>query len=127
MDYEEIGLATMGIVAVSTIVIGVFFMLAVMLGFYYQGYGTGSHVGYITATEHNKGLFFESMRVYVKTDTQSSQEDTYCVTNRSLLDELEKKSETKELVKIKYQGLGFTSPWTCGQDSTTVVSVTSTK
>lgn len=63
--------------------------------------GKGSHVGYITATE-TSGLIFKTGTAYVKTDTQSSQEDNYCVIDDSLLAELSEVSERKEKVKVSY-------------------------
>ena len=40
--------------------------------------GSGSHVGYITACECD-GVLTHACRLYLKTDTQSTQEDRYCV------------------------------------------------
>lgn len=63
--------------------------------------GSGTHVGFITATETG-GLIWKTGTAYVKTDVQSSQEDTYCVIDSAVLDQLKEASVLKEKVQINY-------------------------
>ena len=64
----------------------------------------GTHTGTITAIETNKMFpyIFETTTVYFKTDTQSSQEDAYCLINQSLIPKLEQLQKDKELITIEY-------------------------
>lgn len=63
--------------------------------------GRGEHTGYVTAVERG-GLIFKTSRVYIKTDTQSSQEDIYCVTNEDVYVDLKNLSEKKAHVTVSY-------------------------
>ena len=63
--------------------------------------GRGEAVGYVTATESN-GVIFKTNRAYVKTDAQSSQEDTYCVMDDAVFSDLRKASYAKEKVTISF-------------------------
>jgi hypothetical protein len=68
------------------------------------GASHGTHTGFITAIEHNDNLIWDADIVYFKTDTESTQEDEYCVDMQtSLRSELEKLSKTKTLVTIEYK------------------------
>ena len=71
-----------------------------VVGFHYET-GRGEHVGYITAVEKS-GVFFKTGRAYVKTETESSQEDTYCVMDEAVLEQLKAAAQTKERKTIKY-------------------------
>lgn len=61
----------------------------------------GAHVGYITATESN-GMIFKTKNAYIKTDTQSSQEDQYCVTDDVVYKQLQELSKQKSHVEVEY-------------------------
>lgn len=63
--------------------------------------GHGQHTGYITAIEQN-GIIFKTWTAFVKTDTQSSQEDKYCVVDATVIDALAKASDAKQHVTISY-------------------------
>lgn len=64
--------------------------------------GRGEHVGYVTAVETN-GWLFKTQRAYVKTDTQSSQEDAYCVTDSAVVEELKRAAEQHSHVKVSFE------------------------
>ena len=72
----------------------------VLIGFHHET-GRGEHVGYITSVQ-KQGVFFKTGRAYLKTDTQSSQEDAYCVIDDKVYDALWEKAKTKEHVSVKY-------------------------
>lgn len=82
----------------------------------------GSHTGYVTAVERT-GLIFKTNAVYFKTDTQSSQEDTYCATDE-VVDQLREAQVEKKLVTVNYKR-GFTMPiWECpGGSETEIISI----
>lgn len=61
----------------------------------------GEHTGYVTAIERN-GLFFHKATAYVKTDTQSSQEDTYCVLDAEVFSQLQEFASRKAHVDLYY-------------------------
>lgn len=74
-----------------------------IFGFHYET-GRGEHVGYISATEKT-GIFFKTGTAYLKTDTQSSQEDAYCVIDDTVLARLAEASGKKEHVNVKFYSL----------------------
>lgn len=75
--------------------------------------GSGSQSGYITAVEDK----YSSVRVYIKTDLSSSQEDTYCVNDDALKQKLREASENKTRVTINYKSYFFGGTFSCaGQD-----------
>lgn len=63
--------------------------------------GNGYHVGYVTATE-TTGIFFKTKRAYIKTDIQSSQEDSYCVLDEKVFEKLKEAAQTKEKIELSY-------------------------
>lgn len=75
--------------------------------------GNGSHVGYITATEIS-GILFKTKSAYIKTDTQSSQEDSYCVIDNDVFLELKRLSEKHARVEVSYFEYLSTGISNCG-------------
>lgn len=67
------------------------------------GASDGQHNGVVTAVEFNKNILWDSTLVYFKTDAQSTQEDIYCVNDQNLKLKLEKYSNERTRVTIKYQ------------------------
>lgn len=61
----------------------------------------GEHRGFVTAVE-TSGVLFKTHTAYIKTDTQSSQEDSYCVVDDSIFGQLRKLAETKEPITVIY-------------------------
>lgn len=84
--------------------------------------GSGQHTGYVTAVE-TYGIIWKTSRVYVKTDTQSSQEDTYCVQDSKLIEELKKVQESKEKVTLEFSSPLVMPKWKCGNESSVIINV----
>ena len=80
--------------------------------------GSGTHTGYITAVEQN-GLFFKTWTVYVKTDPQSSQEDTYCLPPVSsfLVTTLKDAEDKRALVTVGYGSWLFAGIKNCNGEA----------
>ena len=76
--------------------------------------GYGEHVGYVTAVDQT-GLFWRNYHIYFKTETESSQEDEYCVMrfNPEMADNLKRVAESKSLVSLKYRTLITLNPSLC--------------
>lgn len=70
------------------------------VGWHYET-ARGEHTGYITAVERT-GLIFKTNRVYLKTDTQSSQEDSYCVIDQDVYSQLQQYSTQKQHVNAYF-------------------------
>ena len=94
-------LVILGIVILSII-------LAVFFGFGFPF--TGNHTGYITAVE--RGGMFDIPNLYLKTDTQSSQEDLYCL-SEDLYQVAQDYSKRKNLVTVEYARGWFMPFWSC--------------
>lgn len=75
-------------------------IIAPIFGFHYVT-AQGEHTGYVTAVQ-TSGLFFKTHSAYIKTDTQSSQEDEYCVVGDEVFDKLKGLQEAKEKVTVQY-------------------------
>jgi len=88
------------IVAITLVIMTLFIIISSSV-FYISTPTNGSHTGYVTAVEKN-GIIWKTGRVYVKTDTQSSQEDKYCVKDQVIYDELVKAQTNKEKVTLKF-------------------------
>lgn len=93
------------VASIGLLVIFVLWIPLCCLPLYIQGFqyetGRGEHTGYITAVQ-KQGMFYKTGRAYVKTDTQSSQEDAYCVIDDNVYKQLEQLSKSKTQVTIKY-------------------------
>lgn len=61
----------------------------------------GEHTGYVTAVETN-GIFLKTNRAYIKTDTQSSQEDAYCVMDEGVYKQLQEYAARKAHVNVYF-------------------------
>ena len=72
-----------------------------VLGIPYETTVDGSHTGVITAVE-TTGIIFKTVTVYVKTDEQSSQEDMYCLIDRSLVPTLKEYEQNKQQVTVYF-------------------------
>lgn len=85
--------------------------------------GTGDHTGYITSVE-NTGLFWKTGRAYLKTSTQSTQEDAYCVIDPSVYAQLQADSVSGVQVNIHYLSWLSPSVKECDGEDAIIQSVT---
>lgn len=95
MDEERIFLWVIAVIVFSFVV-----SIILSLNGLHIETNRGEHTGYITAVEKT-GLFFKTYRVYVKTDTESTQEDAYCVLDEKIYAELGELSKTKTLITVQ--------------------------
>lgn len=88
--------------------------------------GSGQHTGYVTAVEQ-EGLIFKTYRVYVKTDPQSSQEDSYCLPPFSnfLTTTLDDVSSKRTLVTIRYASWLIPGLKNCAGEGSYITQVSS--
>ncbi len=78
----------------------------------------GEHTGIITATEVSNAFFlFPNKVVYIKTDLQSSQEESYCVDNEDIFLQLRALQKEKKTVTISYENSFWMPPWKCSRQS----------
>lgn len=94
----------------------------IVLGLHYTT-AQGEHVGYITAVE-KVGVFFKTYRAYVKTDTQSSQEDSYCVVDESLVPALEAAASSHIRVTVGYMSYFSPGIRICDGEDAIIESIT---
>lgn len=100
-----------------------FFGLVVFLTFFSFFKPTeGTHTGYITAVEKN-GIIWKTGRAYVKTDTQSSQEDYYCVKDENVYSELVTAQKNKEKITIKFNAPLIVANWDCGGENAIIYGI----
>lgn len=95
------------LVIIFCIVIGLFFIFLIVFMFgviYFNEIGAsqGKHTGYVTAVEFNDNILWDANLVYFKTDTESTQEDVYCVNDKSLKIKLEEFTKSKTKITIIY-------------------------
>jgi hypothetical protein len=83
----------------------------------------GQHTGYVTAVEQ-EGLVWKTWRAYVKTDPMSSQEDSYCVTDPSVVSQLQDIETSRALVAVNYSSPYLVWNWQCGGEGSIINSVT---
>ncbi len=90
-------------------------------GFHYIE-GQGEHTGYITAVSTH-GVIWKTTSAYVKTDTQSSQEDEYCVIDKDLINNLKQVSESHKKVTLYFTNYLFTSISECSGGLETITGI----
>jgi hypothetical protein len=100
----------------------------VIIGLGLLGWGTishigatnnGEHTGYVTAVEQ-EGLIWKTWRAYVKTDPQSSQEDSYCVTDPIVVSALRNVEQSRALVTVDYSSPFLVFKWQCGGEQSII-------
>jgi hypothetical protein len=107
---------------VGVVLVILFFVFIVpFTGFHYVT-GNGSHVGYVTAVEKT-GLVFKTYRAYVKTNVESSQEDSYCVIDDAVAAQLASASELGVKVKVGYFSWLAAGVSNCGGEGDIISSV----
>ena len=89
------------IIAALIIIAVLIFGLIDIVGLHIETTRGGTHTGYVTAIEEN-GIWFRTTSVYFKTDAMSSQEDRYCLIDKSLIPILQQKEDSKEKVTITF-------------------------
>lgn len=104
------------IVIVALICGGIWFFL----GFHPSN--SGEHSGYITSVE-KEGVIWKTWKAYVKTDTQSSQEDSYCVTDSGVVDQLKAVQESGKRVTVIYSRPIWVSPIACNGEPSIIRSI----
>ncbi len=96
------------------LVIIIFLVIGTFTGIHIITTRDGTHTGYVTSIEEN-GIIFKTITVYFKTETESSQEDAYCLIDRSLIPKLTEKQINKEKVTIKFFDYLMPSFSECGK------------
>lgn len=94
--YEKVLASIVGTVFLAPVVA----LILYIAGWHIQT-GEGEHTGYVTATE-TTGIFYKTKRAFLKTDTQSSQEDMYCVLDETAYEKLQQAQTSKEKVTVQY-------------------------
>lgn len=90
-----------GLIVAFFVLVGLYGVFVLpFVGWHYET-GRGEHTGYITAVERH-GIFFKTNTVYLKTDTQSSQEDDYCVVDPEVFSKLQEYSTTKQHINVYF-------------------------
>lgn len=108
------------------IAIVVFLTFAIPIGISTVGFqyptGQGQQTGYITAVEKT-GVFFKTWTAYVKTDTTSTQEDSYCVKDPAIIAQLLADSSSVAHVTIDYYSVLSPGVTNCNHESDIISSV----
>ena len=101
-----------------------FWVLVVFLALVISGVGKtqGQHTGYITSVEYESNIIWPADLVYFKTDTQSSQEDKYCI-NKDILTQAKEFAKNRQLVTIEYSNDFFMWKWDCNGGSTIITKI----
>ncbi len=111
---SEVGGAMLGLVA---------FIVCITLAFTANFHipNSGQHTGYVTSVEQS-GIIWKTWTAYVKTDPQSSQEDSYCVTDPNVVRDLQSAATEKSSITVYYSVPLMTWKWHCGWEQSTIVS-----
>lgn len=121
-DYMEDRLVTIIFIIIGLLIYIPLSLLPVYcIGFYYET-GRGEHTGFVTAVE-KQGIFYKTGRAYVKTDTQSSQEDKYCVIDEKVYNQLQELSKDKKQVTVKYMSYLSAGIKYCGGEEAIIYEV----
>jgi hypothetical protein len=102
-------------------------VIAVIASFFTANFhipNSGQHTGYVTSVEQS-GIIWKTWTAYIKTDPQSSQEDTYCVTDPKTVTALQSAETEKNSVTVNYSVPWMTWKWQCGYEQSTIQSIDS--
>jgi hypothetical protein len=103
-----------------------FLIIAVIILFFTANLhipNSGQHTGYVSSVEQS-GIIWKTWTAYIKTDPQSSQEDSYCVTDPSVVDQLKSVATQRSSVTVYYSVPLMTWKWQCGGEQS-IISGTS--
>ena len=101
--------------------IPVAFVAAMILGIHWNT-GNGSQTGFVSATEQ-EGLIFKTNRVYIKPTLESTQEDSYCVTDDSVYQALRLAEIEKRPVSVKHHSFFIAGMVNCKQQAAIINAV----
>ena len=103
----------------------IFFIGLVLFYFFLNGIGStsGMHTGVVTAVEYNSNIIWDANLVYFKTNTESSQEDVYCVNDPNVKSQLQQDANSKKIVTIYYKNNFLFWKWDCNGGSTIIYNV----
>jgi uncharacterized protein YxeA len=107
------------IISIIIIILAILFVITFGI---FQNPNSGQHTGYITSVEKS-GIILQTWTVYVKTDPQSSQEDTYCVTDSDTIASLQNYEKERLPVTVYYTAPILLWRWQCGNESSIINSV----
>ena len=111
---------------IISVLAGVFLLILIAAFVYFfaifQTPGSGQHTGYVTSVEKS-GIILQTWTVYIKTDPQSSQEDTYCITNKATIAALQNYEKQRAPVTVYYSSPFILWTWQCPQKSAVINSV----
>lgn len=116
MDTEKKVLFGFGALIVLIICGGIIFGIFVS---YIGATNDGEHTGYISSVEQ-EGWVWKTWRAYVKTDPQSSQEDSYCITDPKVVSALKSYAEKRTLITVQYSAPFIVWNWQCGSESSII-------
>ena len=88
----------------------------------YQTTSDGEHTGVVTAIEKT-GIFFKTWTAYVKTSPTSTQEDTYCVIDPTVISELQSDADNQTVVDLHYVSWLKTGIQNCNGEPAIITSV----
>jgi len=102
MNFDKIihGLIVLGITTLVLLLIILSLCIALLNG---VGASQGQHTGFVTSVEFNDNIVWDANIVYFKTDTESTQEDLYCVNDKQVKARLEDYARRSQKVTIQYK------------------------
>jgi hypothetical protein len=100
------------------------FIIFNITGVQYTTVQNGKHVGQITAIE-DSGIIWKTTTVYVKSDISSSQEDKYCLIDKSLLQKLNLFARNSTKVSLYYDSWLINGWQNCGDEAAIITEVNS--
>ncbi|MEK6892594.1 MAG: hypothetical protein AABX07_00140 [Nanoarchaeota archaeon] len=97
--------------------------IAFFLFFGVIGASEGNQRGIITAVEYNSNIIWGANLAYIKTSQTTSQEETYCVNDNSIKNQLTEFSKLGETVTIYYKNNFILWKWQCNGGQSIIYKV----
>lgn len=82
----------------------------------------GQHTGIVTSVEQT-GIIFKTWTAYIKTSSQSTQEDAYCVTDPHVISQLKSDATSVKEVTVNYSRGIFMPITECNGEGSIINSV----
>jgi hypothetical protein len=124
MDFEKAALWIVGVLIAPFVLMCVVILLMLpLLSFVsFHAPGNGEHTGFVTATEKG-GWPWQTYRAYIKTDAESTQEDTYCVLNQDVYQQLQSAQKERVVLTISHESKLIVPKWECNGESAIITAV----
>lgn len=75
--------------------------------------GESTYTGYVVDVEHDRGYIFRTSQLMIKTDTESSIAETFCLNSEQDVENAKTYLEDQEKIQVEYSRPLWVNPFQC--------------